>query len=226
MELSSEAIIAIVGVVVNLPAAAIILWRVCRCQSSKHISANHQDTGAPSEPATDIEETIEPTTAPRVDAQPLFTSADVRVLVKLTTNAGQESSSDTTANPTPRPESYPGPTTGLPSDDTDNSSTVTEGSSQISLTAYRQANEGKDIVENIMFIVSTNAPPGAFSGGTSNIGFNIASDEGKKADASGEKKSVNTNTVDLSAECWVSKIHTEVNRDPTISISQAISLSF
>ncbi|RKK75929.1 hypothetical protein BFJ69_g7259 [Fusarium oxysporum] len=55
-------------------------------------------------------------------------------------------------------------------------------------TILRQANEGKNIIENAMFIVSTNDPPGAFGGGTSNIGFNIGSDEGKKTRFAREEK--------------------------------------
>ncbi|KAF5712427.1 hypothetical protein FMUND_8522 [Fusarium mundagurra] len=90
-------------------------------------------------------------------------------------------------------------------------------------TILRQANEGKDIIQNTMFVVSTNAPPGAFGGGTSNIGFNIGSDEGKKAEASREKKSGNANAVDVSAQYWVSKIRTEVVLDPSMSVGQTVS---
>ncbi|KAJ4050781.1 hypothetical protein NW761_005577 [Fusarium oxysporum] len=90
-------------------------------------------------------------------------------------------------------------------------------------TILRQANEGKDIIENTMFIVSTNAPPGAFGGGTSNIGFNIGSDEGKKTDASREKKSGNANAVDVSAQYWVSKIRAEVELDPSMRVGQKVS---
>ncbi|KAF5643364.1 uncharacterized protein FTJAE_3164 [Fusarium tjaetaba] len=89
-------------------------------------------------------------------------------------------------------------------------------------TILRQANEAKDIIENIMFIVSTNAPPGAFGGGTSNIGFNIGSDEGKKAEASREKKSGNANAVDVTAHYWVSKIRTNVELDPSMSVGQTV----
>ncbi|KAF5572711.1 hypothetical protein FPANT_12884 [Fusarium pseudoanthophilum] len=89
--------------------------------------------------------------------------------------------------------------------------------------ANGQANEGKDIIENTMFIVSTNAPPGAFGGGTSNIGFNIGSDEGKKAEASREKKSGNANAVDVTAQYWVSKIRTKVELDPSMSVGQMVS---
>ncbi|KAK2474655.1 hypothetical protein H9L39_14615 [Fusarium oxysporum f. sp. albedinis] len=90
-------------------------------------------------------------------------------------------------------------------------------------TILRQANEGKDIIENTMFIVSTNAPPGAFGGGTTNIGFNIGSDEGKKTDASREKKSGNANAVDVSAQYWVSKIHAEAEPDPSMRVRQKVS---
>jgi hypothetical protein len=90
-------------------------------------------------------------------------------------------------------------------------------------TILSQANEGKDIVENTMFIVSTNASPGAFGGGTSNIGFNIGSDVGKKAEASREKKSGNANAVDVTAQYWVSKICTEVVLDPSMSVGQTVS---
>ncbi|KLO99298.1 uncharacterized protein LW94_2623 [Fusarium fujikuroi] len=90
-------------------------------------------------------------------------------------------------------------------------------------TILRQANEGKDIIQNTMFIVSTNAPRGAFGGGTSNIGFNIGSDEGKEADASREKKSGNANAVDVSAQYWVSKIRAEVELDPSMRVGQTVS---
>ncbi|KAK2125311.1 hypothetical protein NOF04DRAFT_1372977 [Fusarium oxysporum II5] len=90
-------------------------------------------------------------------------------------------------------------------------------------TILRQANEGKDIIENSMFIVSTNAPPGAFGGGTSNIGFNIGSDEGKKTGASREKKSGNANAVDVTAQYWVSKIRAEVELDPSMRVGQKVS---
>ncbi|KAF5579117.1 D-arabinitol 2-dehydrogenase [Fusarium pseudocircinatum] len=85
-------------------------------------------------------------------------------------------------------------------------------------TILRQAHEGKNIIENTMFIVSTNAPPGAFGGGTSNIGFNIGSDEGKEKDASREKKSGNANAVDVTAQYWVSKIRAEIELDPSMSV--------
>ncbi|KAF5648078.1 hypothetical protein F52700_1293 [Fusarium sp. NRRL 52700] len=90
-------------------------------------------------------------------------------------------------------------------------------------TILRQANEGKDIIENTMFIVSTNAPPGAFGGGTSNIGFNIGSDEGRKAEASRDKKSGNANAVDVSAQYWVSKIRAEIELDPSMKVGQTVS---
>ncbi|WKT50618.1 hypothetical protein QSH57_015588 [Fusarium oxysporum f. sp. vasinfectum] len=90
-------------------------------------------------------------------------------------------------------------------------------------TILRQANEGKNIIENAMFIVSTNAPPGAFGGGTSNIGFNIGSDEGKKTGASREKKSGNANAVDVTAQYWVSKIRAEVELDPSMRVGQKVS---
>ncbi|KAF5978868.1 hypothetical protein FCOIX_5579 [Fusarium coicis] len=90
-------------------------------------------------------------------------------------------------------------------------------------TILRQANEGTDIIENTMFIVSTNAPPGAFGGGTSNIGFNNVSDEGKKAEVLREKKSGNANAVDVTVQYWVSEIRTEVVLDPSISVGQTAS---
>ncbi|KAK2687305.1 hypothetical protein QWA68_013648 [Fusarium oxysporum] len=73
-------------------------------------------------------------------------------------------------------------------------------------TILRQANEGKNIIENAMFIVSTNDPPGAFGGGTSNIGFNIGSDEGKKT-----------------RFYWVSKIRAEVELDPSMLVGKKVS---
>ncbi|EWY83171.1 hypothetical protein FOYG_13020 [Fusarium oxysporum NRRL 32931] len=90
-------------------------------------------------------------------------------------------------------------------------------------TILRQANEGKDIIEDAMFIVSTNAPPRAFGGGTSNNGFNIGSDEGKKTDALREKKSGNANAVDVSAQFWVSKIRAEAEPNPSMRVGQKVS---
>ncbi|KAL2689193.1 hypothetical protein Neosp_003245 [[Neocosmospora] mangrovei] len=90
-------------------------------------------------------------------------------------------------------------------------------------TILRQANEGNDIIENTMFIVSTNAPPGAFGGGTTNIGFNMGADGGKGKDASREKKSGNANAVDVTAQYWVSKIRAKVELDPSMGVGQKVS---
>ncbi|KAF4960490.1 hypothetical protein FSARC_10458 [Fusarium sarcochroum] len=78
----------------------------------------------------------------------------------------------------------------------------------------RDANEGKDIIENTMFAVSTNAPSGAFGGGTSNIGFNMGTDEGL-GDAKRGNNNGNTNTVDVTAQYWISKIRAKVELDPS-----------
>ncbi|KAM0242963.1 hypothetical protein ACHAP5_007074 [Fusarium lateritium] len=89
-------------------------------------------------------------------------------------------------------------------------------------TILRQANEGKHIIESTMFIVSTNAPPDAFGGGTANIGFNIGADEGK-AEPSPKNKSGNANAVDVTAQYWVSKIRAEIELDPSMTVGQTVS---
>ncbi|CAG7556474.1 unnamed protein product [Fusarium equiseti] len=86
----------------------------------------------------------------------------------------------------------------------------------------RDANEGKDIIENTMFVVSTNAPPGAFGGGTSNIGFNIGADAGLGS-ASPESNSGNANAVDVIAQYWVSKIRAQVQLDPSMKVGDIVS---
>ncbi|KAM0408406.1 hypothetical protein ACHAPD_011882 [Fusarium lateritium] len=87
-------------------------------------------------------------------------------------------------------------------------------------TILRQANEGKDIIENTMFFVSTNAPPDKFGGGTSNIGFNIGADEGKQK--TGNDKG-NANAVDVIAQYWVSKIRAEIKLDPSMKVGSTVS---
>ncbi|KAF4993760.1 hypothetical protein FGRMN_6234 [Fusarium graminum] len=84
----------------------------------------------------------------------------------------------------------------------------------------RDANEGKDIVDNTMFIVSTNAPADAFGGGTTNIGFNIGADSGLKREP---LHSGNANAVDVMAQYWVSTIRTQVELDPSMKIGQTVS---
>ncbi|RGP72366.1 hypothetical protein FLONG3_6762 [Fusarium longipes] len=88
-------------------------------------------------------------------------------------------------------------------------------------TILRDANKGKDIVQNTMFIVSTNAPADGFGGGTTNIGFNIGSDAGleRPPPANGG----NANAVDVTAQYWVSTIRTEVELDPSMKIGQTVS---
>ncbi|KAL4731564.1 hypothetical protein ACLX1H_000537 [Fusarium chlamydosporum] len=90
-------------------------------------------------------------------------------------------------------------------------------------TILREANKGKHIVHNTMFIVSTNAPPGAFGGGTTNIGFNIGADAGLKQNASAKNNSANANAVDVSAQYWVSKIQAEVELDPSMKVGDRVS---
>ncbi|KAH7174413.1 uncharacterized protein B0J16DRAFT_274701 [Fusarium flagelliforme] len=90
-------------------------------------------------------------------------------------------------------------------------------------TILRQANKGKNIVQNSMFTVSTNAPAGKFGGGTSNIGFNIGADAGQKRDAKKADKNGNANAVDVTAQYWVSKIHAEVELDPGMRVGQTVS---
>ncbi|KAF5655737.1 hypothetical protein FHETE_11153 [Fusarium heterosporum] len=84
----------------------------------------------------------------------------------------------------------------------------------------RDANESKDIIENTMFIVSTNAPADAFGGGTTNIGFNIGADSGLKREPF---NSGNDNAVDVMAQYWVSTIRTQVELDPSMKIGQTVS---
>ncbi|RKK22796.1 hypothetical protein BFJ66_g16100 [Fusarium oxysporum f. sp. cepae] len=114
MELSSEAIIAIIGVAVNIPAAAIILWRVCSRVSSKRASANH--SAAPAEPTTQVEAVIGLTTATSSDAQAPFASEGVGVPVKSTTEVAQQSTSEAIASSTTNSDAHPEFTTS-PSND-------------------------------------------------------------------------------------------------------------
>ncbi|KAJ4118956.1 hypothetical protein NW768_010699 [Fusarium equiseti] len=90
-------------------------------------------------------------------------------------------------------------------------------------TILREANEGKHIVQNAMFTVSTNAPAGMFGGGTSNIGFNIGADAGQKGPATKAGKNGNANAVDVTAQYWVSTIHAEVELDPGMRVGQTVS---
>ncbi|CAH0024588.1 unnamed protein product [Clonostachys rhizophaga] len=89
-------------------------------------------------------------------------------------------------------------------------------------TILRDANKGKDIIENTMFAVSTIAPSGTFGGGTTNIGFNIGADAGL-AQAKPENNSGNANAVDVTAQYWVSKIHTKVELDPSMRHGGTVS---
>jgi hypothetical protein len=85
------------------------------------------------------------------------------------------------------------------------------------------ANEKKEIIENTMFIVSTIAPPDAFGGGTSNIGFNVGADSGQDGDALPEKNSGNANAVDVTAQYWVSQVRAKVELDPSMTVGQTVS---
>ncbi|CAG9986851.1 unnamed protein product [Clonostachys byssicola] len=89
-------------------------------------------------------------------------------------------------------------------------------------TILRDANKGKDIIENTMFAVSTIAPAGTFGGGTTNIGFNIGADAGL-GEAKPKNNSGNANAVDVTAQYWVSKIRTEVELDPSMRHGDTVS---
>ncbi|KAK6708354.1 hypothetical protein SNK04_009317 [Fusarium graminearum] len=90
-------------------------------------------------------------------------------------------------------------------------------------TILVDANRDKTIVKNIMFIVSTNAPPGSFGGGTSNIGFNIGADGGQQLNASAQNNSGNANAVDVTAQYWVSQVRAEIELDPSMKVGQTVS---
>ncbi|KAM0343744.1 hypothetical protein ACHAPU_008170 [Fusarium lateritium] len=83
----------------------------------------------------------------------------------------------------------------------------------------RDANEGKDVIENTMVFVSINAPADAFGGGTTSIGFNIGANSGLKSESI---NSGNSNAVDVMAQCWVSKIRIQIELDPSMEIGQKI----
>ncbi|OBS26166.1 hypothetical protein FPOA_00108 [Fusarium poae] len=89
-------------------------------------------------------------------------------------------------------------------------------------TILVDANRGKTIIENTMFIVSTKAPPHAFGGGTSNIGFNVGADGGQGA-ASNQNNSGNANAMDVIAQYWVSQVRAEVKLDPSMKVGQKVS---
>ncbi|CAI6095300.1 unnamed protein product [Clonostachys chloroleuca] len=86
----------------------------------------------------------------------------------------------------------------------------------------RDANKGKDIIENTMFAVSTIVPSGTFGGGTTNIGFNIGADAGL-VEAKPGNNSGNANAVDVMAQYWVSKIRTKVELDPSMRHGDTVS---
>ncbi|KAM0558067.1 hypothetical protein ACHAPJ_005234 [Fusarium lateritium] len=89
-------------------------------------------------------------------------------------------------------------------------------------TILRDANKGKDIIENTMLVVSTNAPSGTFGGGTTNIGFNIGADAGL-VEAKPGKNSGNANAVDVTAQYWVSKIRAKVELGPSMRHGGTVS---
>ncbi|KAL3605191.1 hypothetical protein FPOAC2_00133 [Fusarium poae] len=89
-------------------------------------------------------------------------------------------------------------------------------------TILANANTGKTIIKNTMFIVSTIPPPNAFGGGTSNIGFNVGADGGQRT-ASNKDKSGNANAVDVTVQYWVSQVRAEIKLDPSMQVGQKVS---
>ncbi|KAF4993951.1 hypothetical protein FDECE_13264 [Fusarium decemcellulare] len=81
----------------------------------------------------------------------------------------------------------------------------------------RNANQGKEIIENTTFTVSTDPKAAAgLGGGTSNIGFLIGSDlpNGK----SSGNQPANANAVRVTATYWISTVRTQIRLDPSLSV--------
>ncbi|KAF9776220.1 hypothetical protein IL306_005627 [Fusarium sp. DS 682] len=92
----------------------------------------------------------------------------------------------------------------------DQAGTITQAILSDPNTVLRNANVGKNIVENTTFEVSSEAQPPSLGGGTSNIGFLIGADAGASA-ASVQARSGNANAVRVTAQFWLSKVRTQLN---------------
>jgi hypothetical protein len=84
-------------------------------------------------------------------------------------------------------------------------------------TVLRNANNGKNIIENTTFSVSSSPANPDLGGGTSNIGFLIGADGGVKT-ASVQARSGNANAVKVTARYWLSKIRTKIDL-PAVDVS-------
>ncbi|CAM1501455.1 Fc.00g034390.m01.CDS01 [Cosmosporella sp. VM-42] len=78
----------------------------------------------------------------------------------------------------------------------------------------RNANEGKEIVENTSFTVSSALKQPELGGGTSNIGFLVGADAGITT-ASVNNRSGNANAVQVQSQYWISKVRVELDLEPS-----------
>ncbi|KAG9495896.1 hypothetical protein J7337_012460 [Fusarium musae] len=100
----------------------------------------------------------------------------------------------------------------LPQDLTsfDKAGTITQAILTDPNTILRNANIGKNIIENTTFEVSSEAQNPNLGGGTSNIGFLIGADAGVTS-ASVAARSGNANAVRVTAQYWLSRVRAQIN---------------
>ncbi|KAF4450409.1 hypothetical protein F53441_6408 [Fusarium austroafricanum] len=95
----------------------------------------------------------------------------------------------------------------------DKAGTITQAILTDPNTVLRNANIGKNIIENTTFEISSTAQNPNLGGGTSNIGFLIGADAGAQT-ASPEARSGNANAVEVTAQYWLSKVRTTLYLPP------------
>ncbi|KAK7432899.1 hypothetical protein QQZ08_000370 [Neonectria magnoliae] len=76
-----------------------------------------------------------------------------------------------------------------------------------------KANQGKNIIENTTFAITSAAVSPELGGGTSNIGYLIGADAGFNA-ASPAGRSGNANAATVTAQYWISKVRTTIDLEP------------
>ncbi|KAK5992030.1 hypothetical protein PT974_05426 [Cladobotryum mycophilum] len=91
--------------------------------------------------------------------------------------------------------------------------TITPAILQDPNTVLRNANAGKNIIENTTFTVSSQPENPQLGGGTSNIGFLTGADGGVNT-TSVPGRSGNANGASVSAQYWISKVRAEVHLVP------------
>ncbi|KAH7233781.1 uncharacterized protein BKA55DRAFT_679793 [Fusarium redolens] len=91
----------------------------------------------------------------------------------------------------------------------DKAGTITQAILTDPNTVLRNANIGKNIIENTTFEVSSEAQNPNLGGGTSNIGFLIGADAGASS-ASVQARSGNANAVRVTAQYWLSRVRTQL----------------